>query len=149
MLIEVICFYSCMLVFLIHRLLISNFVLWFSHQIFWYFREFSSFFTLYNLDYIVSSCYILWNDFADSNFSLNSCIILRPFCVSSQEVVKAPAPIFMKFYSNCHSPTWWTSAKFEWNLSRNGMIIKLFRWGFLAREVQIVHIWPCLKPYYC
>jgi len=30
------------------------------------------------------------------------------------------------------------------------MIIKLFRWGSLAGGgAQIVHIWPCLKPYYC
>jgi len=28
------------------------------------------------------------------------------------------------------------------------MIIKLSTWGCLARGVQIVHIWPCLKPYY-
>ena len=29
------------------------------------------------------------------------------------------------------------------------MIIKLFSWGCLAGGAQIVHIWPCLKPYYC
>jgi len=29
------------------------------------------------------------------------------------------------------------------------MIIKLFSWGCLAWGAQIVHIWPCLKPYYC
>ena len=29
------------------------------------------------------------------------------------------------------------------------MIIKLFSWGCLARGAQLVHIWPCLKPYYC
>jgi len=28
------------------------------------------------------------------------------------------------------------------------MIIKLFSWGCLAGGAQIVHIWPCLKPYY-
>jgi len=28
------------------------------------------------------------------------------------------------------------------------MIIKLFSWGCLVEETQIVHIWPCLKPYY-
>jgi len=44
-----------------------------------------------------------------------------PFRVNSQEVVRSPSPIFLKFYSNCHYPIWWTSAKFEWNLSRNGM----------------------------
>jgi len=44
-----------------------------------------------------------------------------PFRVNSQEVVRAPSPIFLKFYSNCHYLIWWTSAKFEWNLSRNGM----------------------------
>jgi len=59
-------------------------------------------------------------------------------------VVKAPSPIFLKFYSNCHYPTWWTSAKLERNLSRNGMIIKI-----LAGGMQIIHIWPCLKPCYC
>jgi len=36
--------------------------------------------------------------------------------------------------------------RFEWNLSRNGMIIKLFSWGVFSRRAQIVHIWPCLKP---
>jgi len=36
-----------------------------------------------------------------------------PFRVNSQEVVRAPSPIFLKIYSNCHYPTWWTSAKFE------------------------------------
>ena len=72
-----------------------------------------------------------------------------PFRVNSQEVVKAPSPIFLKFYSTCHYPMWWASAKFEWNLSRNGMVIKLFSWGAVGRGVQIVHIWPCLKPYYC
>jgi len=41
------------------------------------------------------------------------------FRVNSQDVVKAPSPIFLKVYSNCHYPIWWTSAKFEWNLSRN------------------------------
>jgi len=34
----------------------------------------AAFFTLYNLGFIVSTCYILWNDFADINFSLNSSI---------------------------------------------------------------------------
>jgi len=52
-----------------------------------------------------------------------------PFRVNSQDMVKAPSPIFLKFYSNCHYPIWWTSAKFEWNLSINGMIIKLCSWG--------------------
>jgi len=75
--------------------------------------------------------------------------LLGPFRVNSQEVVKAPSPIFLKFYSNSHYSIWWTSAKFEWNLSRNGMIIKLFRWGGVAGETQIIHIWPCSKPYYC
>jgi len=56
---------------------------------------------------------------------------------------------FLKFYSNCHYPIWRTSAKFEWNLSRNGMIIKLFSWGGAAWGAQFVHIWPCLKPYCC
>ena len=60
-----------------------------------------------------------------------------------------PLQFSWNFYSNCHYPIWWTSANFEWNLSRNGMIIKLFSWGHLARGEQIVHIWPCLKPYYC
>ena len=75
--------------------------------------------------------------------------LLGPFHVNSQEVVNAPSPIFLKFNSNCHYPIWWTSAKFEWNLSRNGIIIKLFSWGGVAVETQIIHIWPCLKPYYC
>jgi len=44
-----------------------------------------------------------------------------PFRVNSQEVVRAPYSIFQKFYSNCHYPIWWASAKFEWNLPRNGM----------------------------
>jgi len=44
-----------------------------------------------------------------------------PFRVNSQEVVRSPSAIFLKFYSNCHYPIWWTSAKFEWSLSRNGM----------------------------
>ena len=74
---------------------------------------------------------------------------LGPFRVNSQEVVRSPSPIFLKFYSNYHYPMWWTSAKFEWNLSRNGMIIKLFSWGCLAWGEQIFHIWPCLKPYCC
>ena len=74
--------------------------------------------------------------------------LLGSFRVNSQEVVKAPSPIFLKFNSNCHYPIWWTSAKFEWNLSRNGVIIKLFSWGGVAGETQIIHIWPCLKPYY-
>jgi len=74
--------------------------------------------------------------------------IIGPFRVNSQEVARSPSPIFLKFYSNCHYPRWWTSAKREWNLSRNGMIIKLFSWGCLAEGEQIVHIWPCLKPYY-
>jgi len=26
-------------------------------------------------------------------------------------VVRSPSPIFLKFYSNCHYPIWWTSAK--------------------------------------
>ena len=69
---------------------------------------------------------------------------LGPFRVNSQELVRAPSPVFLKFYSNCHYPIWWTSAKFEWNLSRNGMNIKLFSWG-----VRIIHIWPWLKPYHC
>jgi len=47
--------------------------------------------------------------------------LFGPFRVNSQEVVKAPSTIFLKFYSNCHYPIRWTSAKFEWNLSRNGM----------------------------
>jgi len=54
---------------------------------------------------------------------------VRPFRVNSQEVVMAPSPIFLKFYSNCHYPIWWTSTKFEWNLSRNSIIIKVFSWG--------------------
>jgi len=29
------------------------------------------------------------------------------------------------------------------------MIIKLFSWGGVAGETQTIHIWPCLKPYYC
>jgi len=29
-----------------------------------------------------------------------------PFRVNSQEVVKAPSPIFLKFYSNYHYPNW-------------------------------------------
>jgi len=29
------------------------------------------------------------------------------------------------------------------------MFIKLFSWGSVARGEQIVHTWPCLKPYYC
>jgi len=29
------------------------------------------------------------------------------------------------------------------------MIIKLFSWGGVASRAEIVHIWPCLKPYYC
>jgi len=32
--------------------------------------------------------------------------------------------IFLKFYLNCLYPIWWTSANFEWNMSRNGMTIK-------------------------
>jgi len=44
-----------------------------------------------------------------------------PVRVNPQEVVGSASPIFLKFYSNCHCPIWWTSAKFEWNLSRNGM----------------------------
>ena len=72
-----------------------------------------------------------------------------PFCVNSQDVVKAPSPIFLKFYSNCHYPIWWTSEKFEWNLSRNGTILKLFSWGGVASGEQILHVWPCSKPYYC
>jgi len=75
--------------------------------------------------------------------------LLGPFLVNSQEVVRSPSPIFLKFYSNCHYPIWWTSAKFERNLSRNGMNIKLFSWGGVAGGKQIIHIWPCLKPYYC
>jgi len=55
----------------------------------------------------------------------------------------------LQFYSNCHYPIWWTSAKFEWNLSKNGMIINLFSWGCYSGGAQLVHIWPCLKPYYC
>jgi len=35
------------------------------------------------------------------------------FRVDSQEVVRAPFQIFLKFYSNCHCPIWWTYAKFE------------------------------------
>ena len=77
------------------------------------------------------------------------CVPFGPFRVNSQEVVRSPSLIFLKFCSNCHYPIWWTSAKFEWNLSRNGMIIKLFSWGCLGGGLQIVHIWPCLKPYYC
>jgi len=66
-----------------------------------------------------------------------------PFRVNSQDVFKTPSPIFLKFYSNCHYPIWWTPAKFKWkNLSRNGMIINLFSWGCVARAEQI-------KPYYC
>jgi len=64
-------------------------------------------------------------------------------------VVKAPSPIFLKFYSNCHYPIRRRSANFEWNLSRNGMIVKLCSEGGIARGAQIIHIWPCLKPYYC
>ena len=71
------------------------------------------------------------------------------FCDNSQVVVKAPCPIFLKFYSNCHYPIWRTSAKFERNFSRNGMIIKLFSWACVARGGQIIHIWQCLKSYYC
>ena len=74
--------------------------------------------------------------------------LLGPFRVNFQEVVRAPSPIFLKFYSNCHYPIWWTSEKFEKNMSRNCMIIKLFSWG-LAGGTQIIHMWPCLKPYYC
>jgi len=29
------------------------------------------------------------------------------------------------------------------------MTIKLFSWVFVARGEQIIHIWPCVKPYYC
>jgi len=68
-------------------------------------------------------------------FSLNAIprwIFVGPFHVNSQQVVRSPSPIFLKFYSNCHYPIWWTSAKFEWNLWRNGMSIKLFSWGCLA-----------------
>jgi len=71
-----------------------------------------------------------------------SLLMLKPFRANSQEVVRAPSPIFLKFYSYFHYPIWWTSAKFEWNLSRNGMIIKLFSWRCLARGAQLVHIWP-------
>jgi len=55
----------------------------------------------------------------------------------------------LNFSSNCHNPLCWTSAIFERNLSRNGMIIKLFSWGGVVARTQIIHIWPCLKPYYC
>jgi len=55
--------------------------------------------------------------------------LLGPFRLNSQEVVRAPSPIFLKFYSNCHYPVWWTSAIFERYLWRNGMNIKLFSWG--------------------
>jgi len=47
--------------------------------------------------------------------------LLGPFRVNSQEVVKVPSPIYLEFYSNGHYPIWWTSPKFERNLSRNGM----------------------------
>jgi len=73
---------------------------------------------------------------------------LGPFRVNSQELVRAPSPVFLKFYSNCHYPIWWTSAKFEWNLSRNGMNIKLFSWWGVAGGTQIIHNWQCIKPYY-
>jgi len=26
---------------------------------------------------------------------------------------------------------------------------KHFNWGGVAVEKQIIHIWPCLNPYYC
>jgi len=64
-------------------------------------------------------------------------LALGPFRVNSQDVVRPPFPIFLKFYSNCHYPIWWTSAKYEWNLSRNGMIIKRFSWGCLARGCKL------------
>jgi len=31
-------------------------------------------------------------------------LIMEQFRVNSQKVVKAPSPIFLKFYSNCHCP---------------------------------------------
>ena len=77
--------------------------------------------------------YALTENFVASLCSLilSSCWLTSgPFRVSCQEVVKAPSPIFLKFYSNCHYPIWSTSAKFEWNLSRNGMIITLFSWRY-------------------
>ena len=66
-------------------------------------------------------------------FLLHNLIVTGPFRVNSQEVVKSPSLIFLKFYSNCHYPIWWTSVKFEWNLSRNDMIIKLFSWRCFSR----------------
>jgi len=29
------------------------------------------------------------------------------------------------------------------------MIVKLFSWVGVAGRTRIIHIWPCLKPYYC
>jgi len=72
--------------------------------------------------------------------------VAGPFRVNSHEVVKALSPIFLKVYSNCHYPIWWTSAKFKRNLSRNDY--KAFYLGDMVRGAQIVHIWTCLKPYY-
>ena len=70
-----------------------------------------------------------------------------PFRVNSREVVKVPSPFFLKFYSNCHYPMWWTSAKFKWKLSRNGMIIKLFSWEGVARGHKFLifgHVWSLI-----
>jgi len=29
------------------------------------------------------------------------------------------------------------------------MIIKVFSWGGRSQGRTILHVWPCLKPYYC
>jgi len=52
-------------------------------------------------------------------FSKSNAKHTGPFRVDSQEVVSAPSfpeilfklSLFLKFYSNCHYPIWWTSAK--------------------------------------
>ena len=75
--------------------------------------------------------------------------MLKPFRANSQEVVRAPSPIFLKFYSYFHYPIWWTSAKFEWNLSRNGMIIKLFSWRGAARGGTNSSCLAMFKACYC
>jgi len=104
-------------------------------------------FLILNQFYVVTSAISL---IASYNFFGNRpscCIRAIPcqFSGSGQDTLSNFPEILLKF----SYPIWWTSATFERNLSRNGMITKLFSWGGMPGGAQIVHIWPFLKPYYC
>jgi len=76
-----------------------------------------------------------------------SCHIYGPYCVNSQEVVKAPSPIFLVLLK-LSLPHMMNICKIWMKSVKEFHDYKAFScWAYQGD--QIVHIWPCLKHYYC